>query len=125
MGGPFLLAWLAGEAIIIYRSVKVQGGPPWPGQLLAGTGAFAALAILAEAGADARRIALTVAWGLNAAGFLALFPATGTTLGNAAGKMTGTSDANAGWWQAVTSTQTAATAVLPGAGNCGQSGWTA
>jgi len=127
MGGSFLLAWLTGEAIICYRSVKVQGGPPWPGQLLAGSAAFAVLAILAEAGPDARRVALTIAWGLNAAGFLALYtPATGqqNTAGAAMGSLTGTNAANKGWWGNVTAPGGGIknTAVLAGRGNCISSG---
>jgi len=122
VGGAFLLAWLVGEGIIIYRSVKVQGGPPWPGQLLAGTGAFAALAILAEAGPDARKIAITIAWGLNAAGFLALYtPATGTqnAAGQAMGQLTGTNAANQGWWGNVTGSSVKNTSVFPaGSGTC-------
>jgi hypothetical protein len=119
--GPFLLAWLAGEGIIIYRSIKVQGGPPWPGQLLAGTGAFAALAVLAEAGPGARRAALTIAWGLNAAGFLALFQ-VGQSIGvtNAMSTLTGTNPQNSGWWAAVTDPSRAVsdTMVLPASGGC-------
>jgi hypothetical protein len=120
--GAFLIAWLAGEGIMIYRSVKVQGGPPWPGQLLAGTGAFAALAVLAEAGPDARKIALAVAWGLNAAGFMALFPASPALMGNALGTLTGTNPANSGWWGNVTANTVSDTSVLPAAGGCGPAG---
>lgn len=116
MGGAFLLAWLTGEAIICYRSVKVQGGPPWPGQLLAGTGAFAALAILAEAGPEARKIALTVAWGLNAAAFLNLFaPADNKGPLNAGmASLTGTNPQNKGWWGNVTASQINTNYMFPG-----------
>lgn len=117
--GAFILAWLTGEAIIVYRSVKVQGGPPWPGQLLAGTGAFAALALLSEAGPGARQLALTAAWGLNAAGFLALFPASPAALGNGMGSLTGTNPSNNGWWANVTANRVSDSSVLPAAGGCG------
>jgi len=125
--GAFVLAWLVGESIIVYRSVKTQGGPPWPGQLLAGSGAFAALAILAEAGNDARRVALMVAWGLNAAGFLALFPqnTTTATAPNWANALTGTNPRVAGWWDVVKTNPISDNSVLPGASGCGGVGGSA
>jgi hypothetical protein len=71
MGG-FVLAWLVGEGIIIYRSVKQQHAPPGPGQLLLSSGVFVLLGLLAEA-ESARKVAITLAWGFDAAAALNLF----------------------------------------------------
>lgn len=72
--GPFVMAWLVGEGIIIYRSVKVQKAPPGPGQLLIASAIFAMLGLLAESQA-ARPLALTLAWGFDAAAFLNFYRA--------------------------------------------------
>lgn len=70
--GPFLAAWLVGEGIIVYRSVKNQNIPPGPGQLLLSSGVFVLLAVLAEA-RSARTLALTLAWGFDIAAFMNLW----------------------------------------------------
>jgi hypothetical protein len=71
--GPFVMAWLVGEGIIIYRSIKVQKAPPGPGQLLISSGVFVLLGILAES-ANARPLAITLAWGFDIAAFMNLVP---------------------------------------------------
>lgn len=71
--GPFVLAWLVGEGIIIYRSVKVQKAPPGPGQLLFTSGLFVLLGLLAES-EKARPLATTLAWGYDIAAYMNLFP---------------------------------------------------
>lgn len=68
-----ILAWLVGEGIIIYRSVKVQKAPPSPGQLLYSSGVFVMLALLSQA-EQARFLATAIAWGLDAAAFMNLVP---------------------------------------------------
>jgi hypothetical protein len=73
MGGAFVMAWLVGEGIIIYRSVKVQKCPPGPGQLLLTSGVFVLLGLLAEA-PSARPLAVTLAWGFDIAAFMNLVP---------------------------------------------------
>jgi hypothetical protein len=65
------MAWLVGEGIIIYRSVKVQKAPPGPGQLALTSGLFIGLALLAEMG-QARTIATMLAWGVDLAAFMKL-----------------------------------------------------
>lgn len=67
--GAFIAAWLTGEGIIIYRSVKQQKAPPGPGQLLLSSGVFVMLALLAEA-KSAKSLATTLAWGFVAAAWL-------------------------------------------------------
>lgn len=67
--GPFILAWLVGEGIIVYRNVKVIKGPPGPGQLLLTSGLFALLALAAET-EQGRSAATMVAWGYDLAAFL-------------------------------------------------------
>lgn len=81
--GPFILAWMVGEGIIIYRSVKKTKAPPGPGQLLVSSGLFVMLALLAEVN-SARRLATTLAWGFNIAAFMKLYDPT--------------NDSNAGQW---------------------------
>lgn len=83
--GPFILAWLVGEGIVIYRGMKrpdkgqttVAGKtvlvPPAPGQLLFSSGVFVALALLAEAGPNARTSAIWLAWGFDIAAWMRLF----------------------------------------------------
>lgn len=71
--GPFILAWLVGEGIIVYRSVKKQSAPPGPGQLLLTSGVFVMLGILAES-QRARPLAVTLAWGFDLAALMNLFP---------------------------------------------------
>lgn len=83
--GPFILAWLVGEGIIIYRSVKVQKAPPGPGQLLFTSGLFVLLALLAEA-EKARPLATTLAWGYDIAAYMNLFPNVTTGGAGNAGK---------------------------------------
>lgn len=72
--GPFLAAWMVGEGIIIYRSVKKQKAPPGPGQLLLSSGVFVMLGLLAESQAI-RPLAITLAWGFDIAAFMNLFGA--------------------------------------------------
>jgi hypothetical protein len=69
--GPFVIAWLAGEGIVIYRSVKTQKAPPGPGQLLFTSGLFVLLAMMAEF-EKARFLATALAWGYDIAAFMDL-----------------------------------------------------
>lgn len=64
MGG-FVLAWFAGESIVIYRWMKLKA-PPTPGALLLSSGLFAALAVVAQS-QPARMTATVAAWGLDLA----------------------------------------------------------
>lgn len=67
MGG-LVMAWLVGETIIVYRSVKRHHAPPGPGQLLLSSGVFVLLALMAEI-QPARTAATMLAWGFNIAAF--------------------------------------------------------
>ena len=67
------MAWLVGEGIIIYRSVKNQKAPPGPGQLLIASGVFVLLGLLAES-SSARPLAVTLAWGFDIAAFMNVVP---------------------------------------------------
>lgn len=71
--GPFVFAWLIGEGIIIYRSVKKRHIPPGPGELLYSSGLFVLLALLAES-EKARFLATALAYGFDIAAFMNLFP---------------------------------------------------
>ena len=64
MGG-FVLAWFAGESIVIYRWAKLKA-PPTPGALLLSSGLFAALAVVAQY-QPARMTATVAAWSLDLA----------------------------------------------------------
>jgi hypothetical protein len=70
--GPFVTAWLIGEGIMVYRSVKRDKAPPGPGQLLIASGIFILLAIAAQ-NEKARPIATTIAYGFDIAAFLGLY----------------------------------------------------
>lgn len=66
------MAWLVGEGIIIYRTVKQIKGPPSPGQLMLSSGIFVLCALLAES-QTMRPAAVSLAWGFDIAAFMNLF----------------------------------------------------
>ena len=72
--GAFIAAWLIGEGIISYRAIKSTGLPPVPGALLASSGLFAGLALLAESD-KARPLAVTLAFAFDGAALMNLVPA--------------------------------------------------
>lgn len=65
-----ILTWLIAEGIIVYRSVKVDHGPVVPGMLLATSGLFVLLALLAEAGPGAAQLATLIGAGVDIAGIM-------------------------------------------------------
>jgi len=67
MGG-LVMAWLVGESIVIYRSVRQRAVPPGPGQLALTSGVFVLLALMAEI-PQAKTAATMLAWGFNIAAF--------------------------------------------------------
>jgi hypothetical protein len=71
--GLFLMFWMIGEGIIVYRQVKQNHAPPMPGALIASSGLFALLALLAESD-TARPLAVALAGGFDLAAFMNLFP---------------------------------------------------
>jgi hypothetical protein len=68
-----VLAWLAGESLIFYRSFKNDKRPPLPGQLLASSGVFAVLGLLGSA-QSMTFIAGALAWGFDIAAFMNVAP---------------------------------------------------
>jgi hypothetical protein len=72
MGG-FVLAWLTGMGIMSWRAVAKEHRPPWPGQLMAGSGYFILLGLLAQY-PPARRAATLTAWGVDIAALLQVLP---------------------------------------------------
>lgn len=64
MGG-FVLAWLAGESIVIWRWAKLKA-PPTPGALALSSGLFVGLAVIAQY-EPARTTATVTAWALDLA----------------------------------------------------------
>lgn len=82
--GPLIAAWLVGEGIIVYRSVKQQKAPPGPGQLLLSSGLFLMLGLLAEA-PSARKLAVSLAVGFDIAALMNLWGAGGPKAGSQAG----------------------------------------
>jgi hypothetical protein len=69
-----LIAWLAGEGIVTWRWFK-QGAPPPPGALLAVSGFFALLAVLAVH-PPARGVATALGAGIDIAALLQILPGT-------------------------------------------------
>lgn len=69
-----VMAWLAGEGIVTWRWAR-QGAPPPPGSLLAVSGFFALLAVLATY-APAKGVATAIAVGVDIAAFLQFLPGT-------------------------------------------------
>jgi hypothetical protein len=92
MMGPFITAWLTGLGIFTYRHQKEINRersttqdpktgkvglpnvfvPPGPGTLVAASGAFVLLALLAEIPA-AQRVSIMIAWGVDVAAFASIF----------------------------------------------------
>lgn len=75
-----ILAWLIGEGIIVYRSVSTNQAPPMPGQLLAASGLFVMLAVLAEYD-KARFLATALAFGVDLAALVNLWELGGKSPG--------------------------------------------
>jgi len=71
--GAFVLAWLIGEGIISYRAISKEHHPPIPGALLASSGLFVLLALIAESD-QARPVAIALAYGFDVAAFMNLYP---------------------------------------------------
>lgn len=69
----FVAAWLFGMGLITYRYVVKQHQPPIPGSMLAASGLFALLALVAEY-EPAAAAAAAAAWGFDLAALLGLFP---------------------------------------------------
>jgi hypothetical protein len=79
-------AWLVGLGIMSYRSVRQNHHPPIPGSILAASGLFVLLGLLAQA-QQARFLATALAWGFDIAAFANLYPPVtsgGTTSGTEA-----------------------------------------
>jgi len=76
--GGITIAWLIGEAIIVYRHVSKEHRPPMPGTLLASSGFFALCAVLAEY-PPARTAATLLAFGIDIAAYLQVPIVTGQT----------------------------------------------
>lgn len=73
-----ILAWAGGMGIMIYRAAYKQHRPPVPGQMLAATGLFVALAALAEY-QPAAAAATLMAFGVDIAVLMQVLPGTATT----------------------------------------------
>jgi hypothetical protein len=72
--GGLVAAFIAGEALYVWRVVHKYHRPPVPGDLLGITVLFAGLGFASEFGSDAAKLAAAVGWGLDVAGFLRAFP---------------------------------------------------
>jgi len=73
MRAGFTAAWLFGMGIITWRFAVREHRPPVPGSMLAASGFFALLALVAEYPPAAGAATLT-AWGVDLAALLNLFP---------------------------------------------------
>ena len=72
-----ILAWGAGMGIIVYRAAVKEHRPPVPGQMLAATGLFALLAVIADYEPAAAAAAL-FAFGIDIAVLMQVLPGTNT-----------------------------------------------
>jgi hypothetical protein len=70
--GGLVAAWLVGEGIVTWRAFR-NGAPPTPGQLVAVSGFFVLLALVAEY-KPARPFAIITAVGIDIAAFLQILP---------------------------------------------------
>lgn len=73
-----MVAWLAGLALMSWRTAQQYHQPPVPGRLLGASGVFAALALLAEY-QPAARAAQWAAWGFDLAVLFQIGPAALTS----------------------------------------------
>lgn len=80
-----LVEWLTAEGIIFYRAYSKLGRIPMPGQLLAASGVFVLLALLAETSPGAAQLAATLGGGFVMAAGLNLFAKIGSTAAKEAG----------------------------------------
>lgn len=87
-----ILAWAIGEGIIIFRSVQRDHSPPVPGALLATSGLFALLALLAEA-EQGRMLATALAFGVDIAALMNLWGLGGKAPATTAATKTATKTA--------------------------------
>ena len=72
--GGLVAAFIAGEALYVWRVVHKYHRPPVPGDLLGITVLFGALGFVSDFGPGAAQLAAAVGWGLDVAAFLRLFP---------------------------------------------------
>jgi hypothetical protein len=70
-----LAAWLVGESLLVWRIVHRDHHMPVPGELLAVTGLFAVMAVVADVFPASAPLVTVGAWGLDVAGFFNLWPA--------------------------------------------------
>jgi hypothetical protein len=70
----FIAAWLAGEGIVVWRTVHHTKKLPVPGALLGVSILFGALALIADSAPPARPFVTMIAWGLDLAGLINVLP---------------------------------------------------
>jgi hypothetical protein len=70
----FVAAWLAGTGLLVWRQVHRDHRLPVPGQMVAVTGFFAGLALVADVVPASAGLVTMTAWGLDLAGLLNLWP---------------------------------------------------
>lgn len=83
MDGSLFTAWLVGEGIVVWRIVQRWHKAPPPAQLLGVTGLFIGLALFADAVPNARRAVTLLAWGLDIAGIISIWPGLGAQVSQA------------------------------------------
>jgi len=75
MGRGILAAWLAGEAIVVWRIVHRDHTMPAPGALLGITALFLAGAVVADVYPQSARLIMVGLFGLDVAAFMNALPA--------------------------------------------------
>lgn len=71
--GPFTIAWLVGEGIVVWRWGKA-GAPPTPGALALSSGFFALLGVVASIAPASRGAMTALAVGVDVAALLQVLP---------------------------------------------------
>ena len=72
--GALALAWITGEGIIVWQSVRRDHHPPLPGRLLGSSAIFAVLAVIAEFGPGSARAATLAAWAFDVSALMQVLP---------------------------------------------------
>jgi hypothetical protein len=110
------MAWLAGEAIVIWRMVHKDHRPPVPGALLGISALFLVMALAADMVPKAAGLIALTAWGLDVAALMNALPAGLAGQLAQAGAASGQAEGVGSGSQATGTTQAPGTSTAGGRG---------